>query len=105
MAENDGREQAAAAIFAQVATAKAIAALAAAALEIAGSIQKARHLPVSDRCRGLAEISSRVALRHRVSDAPSGAPLTVIFAGERMPGAEDGPVRLRRRGHRDAVTA
>jgi hypothetical protein len=47
MAENDGREQAAAAIFAQVATAKAIAALAAAALEIAGSIKASPPAPSS----------------------------------------------------------
>jgi len=38
---------------------------------------------------------------------PLGVPLTVIFGpGERMPGAEDGPVQITQRGHQaDAVTA
>jgi hypothetical protein len=39
-----------------------------------------------------------------VSDAPSGAPLTVIFARRQdARREEDGPVRLRRRGHRAAL--
>jgi hypothetical protein len=46
-AEHDGPEQAAAAIFAQVATAKAIAALAVAALEIAASINSSSVPPSS----------------------------------------------------------
>ena len=52
----------------------------------------------------LGKISVKVALAPREADAPSGAPLTVIFR-ERMPGVEDGPVSLRGRGHRGGVTA
>jgi len=36
---------------------------------------------------------------------PQGAPLTVILAGKRMPGTEDGPGRSCRRDHRRSVTA
>jgi hypothetical protein len=42
---------------------------------------------VEDQCQGW-------RLRHRVSDAPSGAPLTVIFARRQdARREEDGPVR------------
>ena len=52
----------------------------------------AARLPViprpPDRCRGLAaeDHSQGWRLRHRVSDAPPGAPLMVSFHGERLPG-------------------
>ena len=47
LAEHDGGQQAAAAIFAQVATAKAIAAVAAAALEVAAAIKASPPAPSS----------------------------------------------------------
>jgi hypothetical protein len=45
-------------------------------------------------------------LRHRDSDAPLGAPLTVIFTRrENARREEDGPVSFRGRGHRGCVAA